>query len=73
MGFTVERAYDINKAEGSCQKSDEAGDESYRVKVEPQGSLLKVEPDSANPKRKKQRPATIGARSLKRTHDPLGH
>ena len=74
MGFTVERAYDINKAEGRCQKNDVAGDEGYRVEVEPQGSLLNVEPDSANPKRKKkQRPTTIGARSLKRTHDPLGH
>ena len=51
----------------------EAGYEDYRVEVEPQGSLLEVEPDSANPKQKKQRPATIGARSLKRTHDPLGH
>ena len=48
-------------------------DTSLRVEVEPQGSLLKVEPHSANPKRKKQRPSTIGARSLKRTHDPLGH
>ena len=51
----------------------EAGYEDYRVEVEPQGSLLEVEPDSANSKRKKQRPATIGARSLKRAHDPLGH
>ena len=40
--FTVERAYDINKAEGSCQTKDEVGYEDYRVKVEPQGSLTRL-------------------------------
>ena len=40
--FTVERAYDINKAEGSYQTKDEVGYEDDRVKVEPQGSLTKL-------------------------------
>ena len=71
--FTVERTYNINKAEGSCQTNDEAGYDDYRVEIEPHGSLLDVEPDSANPKRKKQRHATIGGRSLKRTHYSLGY
>ena len=34
--LTVKRAYDINKAEGSCQTNDDAGDQDYRVKIEPQ-------------------------------------
>ena len=53
--------------------NDEAGDEDDRVIVVLEGPLEKLNWDSVNPKRKKQRPATIGARSLKRTHDPLGH
>ena len=53
--------------------NDEAGDEDDRVIVVPKGPLEKLIWDSANPKRKKQRRATIGARSLKRTHDLLGH
>ena len=40
--FTVERAYDIDKAEGSFQTKDEGGYDDYRVKVELQGSLTKL-------------------------------
>ena len=53
---------------------DKVGNEDRRAGVEPKGhSQLKSNETHANPKRKKQRPATIGAQSLKQTHDPLGH
>ena len=53
--------------------NDEAGCEDYRVEVVLEGPLEKLNGLSKPKKRKKQRPATIRARSLKRTHDSLGH
>ena len=43
MGFTVKRAYDINKAERSCQTMMKRAMKIIVSNVLPQGSLEKVE------------------------------
>ena len=52
--------------------NDEASDDDDRVMMGPKAHLKRLN-GLSKPERKKQRPATIVARTTKRTHDPLGH